>query len=86
MPVSTLENGGKDNTIPVSQNILNYIKYMYMFIISKHSYNDKYMSIIIRIGLGMVAIIFNPNTQEAEVFDLCELKASHIYIVRPYLK
>lgn len=59
---------------------------MYMFIISKHSYNHKYMSIIIKIGLGMVATIFNPNTQEAEVFDLCEVKVSLSYIVRPYLK
>lgn len=47
MPVSTLEKGGKDNTIPVSWNTLNYIKYVYMFIISKHGYNNKYMSIII---------------------------------------
>lgn len=34
----------------------------------------------------MVATIFNLNTQEAEVFDLCEVKVSLSYIVRPYLK
>jgi hypothetical protein len=35
--------------------------------------------------LGIVAHAFNPSTQQRQA-DLCELKASLVYIVRPYLK
>lgn len=34
-----------------------------MSIISKHSYNDKYMLVIKKLELSMVATIFKPNTQ-----------------------
>lgn len=32
-----------------------------------------------RIKVGMVALAFNPITQEEEATDLCELKASLVY-------